>query len=1037
MREVSCRVLEVHFRELEKKGLPPSTWVGNVPYSLAHLRNKHERIDWATFVRLMANLRTIWTEDQIVAQGGAWIDSPFLRHTKLVVGALFTPKQFYRWLANDSNTGKRGGGMQVHTCTTTSFQDLGPDRLSLEVRIEEGYEPCPEFFLLCKGGFQAVPQLTGRGLARVKLSDIDRGVRFDIKLPPGSDRVSRLHRAVRWITSSAAVANELDDAHVTLQARYEELETAKARLALQAAQLRTAHTVGELVQKDLDLDLTLEAITNALVKEAGFACARVELDTEVDGVKIVRSIEHGEGGAAPLERALEGRGGHRTGKLTVLAHASANLAEREELLAFIVPSVSMALDNAISYLVVEEYRRGLEVRVAERTAELRQARDDLAGTVHDLEHAKEVRDRIFANINHDIRSPLSLVLLSVNEARAAASDGSSGELNPSIARTLGAIEHGARRVLRMVDELLILAEGRENEVRLWTALCDLGSMVETVAEAWKPAARVAGLTLVHDVQKGLVVRADPNAIERILANLVSNAVKFTPKGGVIGVHAMSKDGRAIIEVRDNGPGIAPELRQRLFGRFERGAPTKGSTISGSGLGLSLVKELTEAHGGLVSASDAEGGGSVFRVELPLALEANSTANAVPAVAMLRPSDYGAAATTPDLPSVYEPSGTARATILLAEDDPDLRDRTAKVLAAEYRVLAAPDGLAALDLARIHSPDLLVTDVAMPGIDGIELTRQFRALQGTRMAPVLVLTTFGGIADRLAGFEAGAVDYIHKPFEPAELRARVRSQLALRTLALQLLETEKLAALGTLSAGLAHEIRNPANGIINAVGPLRALLPPEAITPDTPAAQLLDVVEHCSHQVATLSRDLLGFKRGVEIERAPVPIEALLRRVKSTIRHALDGIEVREQLEYRGTIRCAEPLLAQVLTNLLENGAHAAGKGGWVEIRTGVDEQRVIIELTDSGPGVPDELKERVFEPFFTTKPAGKGTGLGLSTARDIVLRHGGNLGIRRASGRTVFRLEIPLGPEARANNGEPEATNGHAPTRRLDKPLRA
>ena len=324
------------------------------------------------------------------------------------------------------------------------------------------------------------------------------------------------------------------------------------------------------------------------------------------------------------------------------------------------------------------------------------------------------------------------------------------------------------------------------------------------------------------------------------------------------------------------------------------------------------------------------------------------------------------------------------------------------------MLTAPDGLAAFELAAIHAPDLLVTDIAMPGIDGIELTKRFRALEGTRMAPVLVLTTFGGIGDKLAGFDAGAVDYIHKPFEPAELRARVRSQLALRSLALQLLETEKLAALGTLSAGLAHEIRNPANGIVNAVGPLRTLLPPEAIAPDTPAAQLLDVIEHCSRQVASLSRELLGFKRGVELKRQPVEVETLLRRVKSTIRHALSGIEVRERLDYRGPIRCAEPLLAQVLTNLLENGAHAAGKGGWVELKTSLEAQRVIIELSDSGPGVSDELRERIFEPFFTTKPAGKGTGLGLSTARDIVLRHGGSLDVRHASGHTIFRLEMPL-----------------------------
>ena len=160
----------------------------------------------------------------------------------------------------------------------------------------------------------------------------------------------------------------------------------------------------------------------------------------------------------------------------------------------------------------------------------------------------------------------------------------------------------------------------------------------------------------------------------------------------------------------------------------------------------------------------------------------------------------------------------------------------------------------------------------------------------------------------------------------------------------------------------------------------------------------------------MSRQLLGFKRNVEPKRQPVPLDRLVQRVCRTARPSLEGVELREVLEYRGLIHCAEPLIAQVLTNLVHNGAQAAGRGGWVEIRSGVDDAKVVVEVRDSGPGVPDELKERIFEPFFTTKPAGSGTGLGLSTARDIVLRHGGSLDVRAGDGtaRSVFRMEIPL-----------------------------
>ena len=636
----------------------------------------------------------------------------------------------------------------MFTCTTTTYRDQGPNLLSVEVRLDDHCEPCPAFFLLTKGGFEDIPRLVGKPKATVTMVPIEQGARFEVSLPPGSDRVNPLHRAVRWITAPAAAARELDDAHETLRARYEELERARAKLAVQAAQLRTAHTVNELIQTNLDLDLTLEAIANALVTEAGFAGARVELDTEVDGVKIRRAVEHGAGRALPLERVLDRRGGHPSGKLVVFAHASANLEERKELLSFIVPSIEMAIDNAISYLVVEEYRRSLEVRVDERTAELSQARDALAGTVRDLEQAKEVRDRIFANINHDLRSPLSLVLLGIDEARAQASAGGHDGTGK---RTLDAIEHGARRVLRMVDELLILAEGRETDVRLAMAPFRLSEMVDAVAEAWKPAARVAGLTLEHQIEQGLLVHADPNAIERVLANLVSNAVKFTPARagrGVIVVHLASRDGRARLEVRDDGPGIAAELKPRLFGRFERGEPSRGTAISGSGLGLSLVKELTEAHGGSVGVDDGDGGGSVFWVELPL-LEAGAEPEALTAAtARLRPTDHGVATTSRSgRRSTSRPA--RRATILLAEDDPTC---------ATHRE-GARDGLPrARRAGRPRRPgtrdgpraDLLVTDIAMPGIDGIELTRRFRALPRTRMAPVLVLTTFGGVGDKSPG-----------------------------------------------------------------------------------------------------------------------------------------------------------------------------------------------------------------------------------------------------------------------------------------------
>ncbi len=995
MKEVSCRVFEIFYGPLAAKKLPAETLVEGAEVSLATLHDKNERIDWATFVDVMRNVRRAFTDDELVEMGRMHLRTPMTRFASVIARLLFSPMEFYEWVFT-----KSGVGVQLFSHLEPSSRRLSPTELELSLTLPEGYEMCWEFFTITKGNLTEMPRLLGYPEARVELERVARGAFYRVKVPQGASLLTRLRRALLWPFTARAAAGELKEAHEELQDRFEQLEAARQTLDRQATKLRTAHAVSQLIHGDIELDRTLNAIARALVDEAGFAASEVAIDTQVDGVTVKRLVKLGTppAGAEALERPCT-----KLGHLRVHPRADADRAEREELLAFIEPTISMAIDNAISYLVVEEYRRGLERRVEERTAELSQARDELAATVQHLEEAREARERIFANVNHDLRTPLSLILLAVSDARAR----QKSDADPTTARALAAIEQGARQLLRMVDELLLLAEGREGDIKLWMAPCDLSEIVRQLVHAWKPAARTGGIELELETEGRCTVRADRDAIERVVTNLLSNALKFTPKGGRVDVRVAATTQQAFFEVRDTGIGIDAELRKRLFGRFERGRRSVNGKVAGSGLGLSLVKELVMGHGGNVDAESLSNGGTLFRVVLPLA-----ASDAPPAASRLRvslgPEDYGLATEPAATKNVYEPAETPTATLLLAEDDPGLRERIANMLSDEYRVIAAADGLSALKLAELHRPDLLVTDISMPGMDGVELTRQFRALAGSRVAPVLLLTAAGGIGDRLSGFEAGAVDYILKPFEPAELRARIRSQLALRALALQLLDSEKLAALGTLSAGLAHEMRNPANGIVNAVEPLRAVLPPDAIAPGTDAAELLLVIEQCSEQIGNLSRQLLGFRRGAALDKQSITLEHLLRRVKATAQPALEGVELRERLEYCGPVSCAEPLIAQVLTNLLDNAAYAAGRGGWVEVRSKQAPDRVILEFEDSGPGVPTDLRERIFDPFFTTKPPGAGNGLGLSTAREIVLQHGGSLGIAETGGRTVFRVELPI-----------------------------
>jgi signal transduction histidine kinase len=260
--------------------------------------------------------------------------------------------------------------------------------------------------------------------------------------------------------------------------------------------------------------------------------------------------------------------------------------------------------------------------------------------------------------------------------------------------------------------------------------------------------------------------------------------------------------------------------------------------------------------------------------------------------------------------------------------------------------------------------------------------------------------------RVSGLDAGAVDYVTKPFDPVELKARVRAQFRMRDLAVRLHRAEQLSTLGILTSGLAHELRNPANGVINAIGPLRELLP-EDIQRGSPGA-LLDVLEECARQLDTLSRQLLGFRDpGTKLDLRPVAASKLVHRAQQICRGALMNVETRVSIPTDVIVCVAPPMMLQALTNLMENAAYAAGNDGWVSIGVELTDDGVAFEIGDSGPGVPQAVRQAIFEPFFTTKPQGIGTGLGLPLARDIVARHGGSLEVRDRGGRHVFVIALP------------------------------
>lgn len=396
-------------------------------------------------------------------------------------------------------------------------------------------------------------------------------------------------------------------------------------------------------------------------------------------------------------------------------------------------------------------------------------------------------------------------------------------------------------------------------------------------------------------------------------------------------------------------------------------------------------------------------------------------------------------------------------ILLVDDSPTYRRVIQTMLGPRYEFLGAESGEDALVRVAGYSPDLVISDVIMPGIDGYELCRRLRALPELDQVPIILLTSKTGDDSRIAGLEVGADDYLLKPIRPRELNARVTSLLRLRRVTLdleatnatlkktqaELVRSEKLASLGQLVAGIAHELNNPLNYIYGNTGFLFdyvrtitklldrfeteleltaeqrrcvAAWSAEAELPflreDLP--KLLDGVRLGAERAAEIVRGLRAFARtGQQGALDEVDLAATIEIAITVLRHELrDRIRVHRDFAPVAKVRCDASRLSQVFVNLLLNAVQAMNGGGEIFLGLFADATSVRCTVRDTGPGIPEAIRTKIFDPFFTTKPVGHGTGLGLSISYGIVQQHGGRIEVESAPGQgATFTVILPLQPQ--------------------------
>ena len=651
-----------------------------------------------------------------------------------------------------------------------------------------------------------------------------------------------------------------------------------------------------------------------------------------------------------------------------------------------------------------------------------------------LAAADRAKTLFFSNVSHEFRTPLTLMLGPLSDALAEPMDESQRE-------RLQIADRNAHRLLRLVNSLLDFSRIEAGRAQATFSATDLTSLTAELASHFQSACAQAGLELVVDCDPlPEPVYVDRAMWEKIVLNLLSNAFKFTLEGRIKVALKVRGDG-VELKVADSGVGIPQAEAALVFDRFHRVEGQRGRSMEGSGIGLSLVKEMVALHGGVVRVRSADGKGSVFSVRLKF-----GTAHLPPDQIVEQPAQAGRWAgtasyleeavgwldrngATPEPAEDPTPMGAISARILLADDNADMRSYIQRILEKNgHQVTLVKNGREALEaIAAGPLPDLVLTDVMMPDTDGFTLLKTLRAGESTRDMVVILLSARAGPEARVEGLAAGADDYMVKPFDARELVARIdgainlshqRRASAAREAALQAeMKAEERVRELEISAHkqaeeelreasrrkdeflamLAHELRNP-------------LAPISAAAQMIGMAKLSDerlrhtsgvIARQVSHMTALID-DLLDVSR---VTRGLVDIERTPQDVRNVVFHAIE--QVRPLIESKrhrlvtdlapdvGSVLGDQKRLVQIISNLLNNSAKYTPDGGRITVRTELVGDDVELVVEDNGAGIALALQSAVFELFSqaerTPDRTQGGLGLGLALVKNLVELHGGTV----------------------------------------------
>ena len=667
----------------------------------------------------------------------------------------------------------------------------------------------------------------------------------------------------------------------------------------------------------------------------------------------------------------------------------------------------------------------------------------------------QIKSRFFANISHELRTPLTLLLAPLETLMQKFNRSFDGDTR----EVLATMHSNGMRLLKLINDLLDLVRLESGRLEVKHESLNVMDFMKGLASAARQVADDKRLRLetIVDPELGSVV-SDRDKLEKIVLNLVFNALKFTPAGGKVELRAEKKEDAFVITVADTGMGISAKNLPFVFDRFWQADGTSKRKYQGVGIGLALVKELTEVQGGKVDVQSTEGQGTTFTVRLPyqkaepIAKPApvpdeeivNGDTRTVSSEEWLA-NLYRRAELFPAMTPLQDTLKAVETTrngylpkALVADDEPDMLRFLKSQLIQHYEVLEAVDGQQAIEKASQFLPDIILLDMMMPEKDGLQACRELREQTSTQSIPIIMLTARADEETKLAALGAGASDFLPKPFSTTELHVRIKnlvqshqyqSKLSKQNMALestieqlketesQLVQTEKLASLGRMSAGIIHEINNPLNFATTGLYTLRnkgKYLAPEQ---QEEYAEVLRDVEEGIKRVKTIVSDLRMFTHPETESRDQVEVaEVVGSALRFLANEWKDRVEIKQALDTHQTVWANKNKMIHVFTNLLQNSLDALktkefnnGEKPSITIEGKVNNGRSVVRLRDNGPGIDAQHLDKIFDPFFTTKEVGEGMGLGLSICYRIVQECDGRISVNTELGKYCeFTLEFPV-----------------------------